>query len=114
MTMKEIPPELIFNWDQTGIHLVPAASWTTELIGSKRVDITGVGEKQQITAVLCGSLTGDYLPIQLIYKGKTNYCHLNFHFYSGWHVTHSPKHWSTKDTMVDCIEEVIVPCIASI
>ena len=28
--MKEIPPELILNWDQTGINLVPASGWTME------------------------------------------------------------------------------------
>ena len=26
--MEEIPPQLIFNWDQTGIKLVPSTSWT--------------------------------------------------------------------------------------
>ena len=26
--MEEIPPEMVFNWDQTGIHLVPTSSWT--------------------------------------------------------------------------------------
>ena len=113
VTMEEIPPELILNWDQTGINLVPAASWTMERAGSKRVEISGVGEKRQITAVLCGSLIGDYLPLQLIYKGKTSRCHPNFNFPSDWHVTHSPKHWSTEDTMVEYIEEIIVPYVDS-
>ena len=31
--MEEIPPELIFNWDQTGINIVPGSSWTIELKG---------------------------------------------------------------------------------
>ncbi len=48
--MEEIPPELILNWDQTGIHLVPAAAWTMDQIGSKRVEV-GVNDKKQITAV---------------------------------------------------------------
>ena len=65
--MEEIPPELILNWDQTGIHLVPASAWTMELAGSKRVEISGVDNKQQITAIFCGLLTGDFLPLQLIY-----------------------------------------------
>ena len=29
--MKEIPPELIFNWDRTGISIVPGSSWTMEI-----------------------------------------------------------------------------------
>ena len=68
--MEEIPPQLILNWDQTGIHLVPASSWTMDKRGSKQVEIKGVNDKRQITAVFCGSLTGDFLPIQVIYRIK--------------------------------------------
>ena len=92
VTMEEIPPELILHWDQTGIHLVPASAWT-ELACSKRVEISGVDNKHQITAIFCGSLTGDFLPLQLIYKDKTARCHPKFDFPVDWHVTHSPKHW---------------------
>ena len=28
--MEEIPPELVLNWDQTGINLVPASGWMME------------------------------------------------------------------------------------
>ncbi len=97
VTMEEIPPELILNWDQTGIHLVPASSWTMEQVGSKRVVISGVNDKRQITAIFCGSLTGDFLPI---YQGKTARCHPKFTFPPDWDFTHSPKHWSMEETMV--------------
>lgn len=30
VTMEEIPAELLLNWDQTGIKLVPCSSWTME------------------------------------------------------------------------------------
>ena len=51
VTMEEIPPQLIFNWDQTGLNLVPVASWMMELKGSKRVEIKGLDDKRQITGV---------------------------------------------------------------
>ena len=66
-TMEDVPPELVLNWDQTGIHLVPASTWTMDKEGSKRVEISGANDKRQITAVFCGTLTGDFLPLQLIY-----------------------------------------------
>lgn len=69
--MEEIPAELILNWDQTGIKMVPSSSWTMERKGVKRVEMTGVDDKRQITAVFCGSLIRDFLPVQLVYKGKT-------------------------------------------
>ena len=37
--------------------------------------MTGMSDKWQITAVFCGSPLGDFLPIQIIYKGKTTQCH---------------------------------------
>ncbi len=79
----DIPPELVINWDQTGIHYVPVSSWTMEKEGSKRVEIAGADDKRQITAVLGGSMAGDFLPVQLIYQGKTA---TSLNFPSSWHV----------------------------
>ena len=31
--MEEIPPELILNWDQTGIRIAPSNTWTMDLPG---------------------------------------------------------------------------------
>ena len=111
VTMEDIPAELILNWDQTGIKLVPCSSWTMEKQGEKRVEMAGVNDKRQITAVFCGTLLGDFLPVQLIYKGKTNRCHSRFSFPPEWHITHSPNHWSTEETMLQYVEHIIVPYI---
>ena len=78
--MEEIPCDLIFNWDQTGLNLVPVLSWTMERKGSKRVEIKGIEDKRQITGIFCGMLLGEFLPIQLIYGGKTDRCHPPYTF----------------------------------
>ena len=44
--MNEIPPELVINWDQTGIHYVPVASWTMDKEGSEMVVIVAVDDKR--------------------------------------------------------------------
>ena len=62
--MKDIPPEFIFNWDQTRISVVPGSSWTMEVKGSKRVEIVDISNKRQITAVFCGAMNGEFLPPQ--------------------------------------------------
>ena len=72
--MEDIPVDLIMNWDQTGIHYVPVSSYTMEREGSKRVEIAGIDNKRQITAVFVGTMSGIFLPIQLIYQGKTHKC----------------------------------------
>ena len=111
ITMEEIPPELVLNWDQTGVKYVPVNSWTMDKRGSKRVKLVGLQDKRQITAVLCGSVVGDFLPVQLIYKGKTNWCHPTFDFPSGWDITHLEKHWSTETTMLQYIDNIIGPYV---
>ena len=40
-TMEDVPPELVLNWDQTGIHLVPASTWTMDKEGSNTLKSLG-------------------------------------------------------------------------
>lgn len=109
--MENIPIELIFNWDQTGLNLVPTPSWTMEKRGSKRVEIKGLNDKRQITGVFCGTICGDFLPFQLIYGGKTHRCHPSFSFPSDWVISHSSNHWSNESTMLEYIHGIIIPYV---
>lgn len=109
--MEDIPPQLVFNWDQTGISIVPGLSWTMEAKGSKRVEIVGMGDKRQITAVYCGAMSGEFLPAQRIYQGKTTACLPRHKFPSDWHVTYTPNHWSNEDTMMEYIKSIILPYV---
>ncbi len=47
--MEEIPPEMILNWDQTGVKIVPTSCWTMNIAGAKRVEVTGLSDKHMIT-----------------------------------------------------------------
>ena len=114
VTMEEIRLELILNWDQTGIKLVPSSSWTMEKCGEKRVEMVGINDKRQITAIFCGTALGDFLPIQLIYKGTSTRCYPRFQFPRDWHITHSPNHWSTEETMLQYIECIILPYVEKV
>ena len=109
--MEDVPPELVFNWDQTGISIVPGSSWTMEVKGSKRVEIAGMNDKRQITAVFCGTLTGEFLPLQLIYQGKTSACLPRYKFPDDWHVTCTPNHWSNEEKMKEYMEKIIIPYV---
>ena len=109
---EEIPFDLIINWDQTGINYVPVGSWTMEKEGSKRVEIVGIDDKRQITAVFAGSLTGDFLPPQLIYKGTTQRCLPTVSFPPEWHITFSENHWSNERIMKAYIEKILMPYIS--
>ncbi len=105
--IEEIPCELVINWDQTGIHYVPVSNWTMAKEGSKRVEIAGIDDKRQITAVFAGTMAGEFLPPQLIYQGKTAKCLPLVEFPSDWHITYTENHWSNEKTMFDYVNKVL-------
>ena len=111
--IEEIPHEMIVNWDQTGIKYVPVDTWTMEKEGAKRVQVIGADDKRQITAVFAGTITGEFLPPQLIYQGTTTRCLPYIKFPAEWHVTFSANHWSNEATMVQYIKHILLPYLAN-
>ena len=110
--MEEIPSDLIINWDHTALKLVPSSSWTMEKKGSKRVEIVAIDDKRQITCVLACTLSGHYLPVQLIYQGMTSRCHpCEVCFPGNWHITQTPNHWANEDTTIDYVNKIIIPYV---
>lgn len=55
--MEDIPADLIMTWDHTGINIVLGSHWTMEEKGAKHIDCVGLDDKQQITAVICATLS---------------------------------------------------------
>ena len=51
---------------------------------AKKEVIANSDDKSQITAVLAATITGEHLPRQLIYKGKTTRCSPKVLFPEGW------------------------------
>ena len=98
--LEDIPPQLIINWDHAAIKYVPVSCWTQEKKGSKRVEIRGIDDKRQITAVLAGTLSGKFLPPQLIYSGTTSACLPKVEMPADWDVTFTHNHWAKESTMM--------------
>lgn len=111
VVMHDIHTHLIFNWDQTALHLVPTGQWTMHEAKAKIIPITNSDDKRQITAVLAVTMTGEYLPAQLLFQGKTVRCHPKIEAPPGWDIWHSINHWSNEETMLRYIEKVILPFV---
>ena len=107
--IDEIPAQLIVNWDQTGINYIPVSNWTMEQAGSKRVEIVGKDDKRQITALFGCTMSGDFLPPQLVYQGKTNRCLPWYTFPSSWDITFTENHWCNKQTTHRYIVNILLP-----
>ena len=110
--MEEVPPSLVVNWHHTAMKIIPSSQWTMEKGGTKRVEIAGVEDKRQITAVFACTMSSKFLPMQLIYKGTTCKClpkHVEFP--SDWDVTYTSNHWANESTSISYLENVIVPYV---
>ncbi len=109
--MEDIPEDLIINWDHTGLNYVPVSKWTMAEEGSKRVEIVGLDDKRQITAVFGCSMRGDFLPPQIIYSGKTPRCLPSVKFADNWHITYTANHWANEETSLAYIEKILTPYV---
>ena len=58
----------------------------------------GADDKWQITATLAETLSGEILPFQLIYKGKTKRSVPSSKFPAGFLLSANPRHWSHEET----------------
>ncbi len=79
--------------------------------GSSRVEIVGLGDKRQITAVLACTLSGKFLPPQLIYSGKTCRYLPTVSFPKAWHVTFTENHWANEGTTIDYVNKILLPYV---
>ena len=109
----KVPPDLVINWVQTGVNVVPASQWTQEEKGSSRVEIAGVGDKRQITVTVAGTLNGKLLPFQVLYEGKTERYHPPTAFPEGCDIWHTPNHWANAETSIRFVKNIILPYISA-
>ena len=109
--LQDIPDNLIINLDQTGIKLVPASDWTMAAEGSRRVEVIGLGDKRQVTATFAATLDGTFLPMQILYQGKTNRSHPKYTFPEGFDIFHTPNHWANEETCLWFFENIILPYV---
>ena len=110
--IEDVPLSLIINWDHTATKIVPSSQWTMEKKGMKRVEIAGVDDKQQITAIFACTLAGKFLPMQLIYQGTTTKCHpRGVQFPADWLISHTANHWANETTTIAYIHSIIIPYV---
>ena len=107
--MEEIPQSLIINWDHTGINYVPVSNWTMAPEGSKRVEVAGHNDKRQITAVFAATMSGEFLPPQIIFAGKTKRCLPSASFPKDWNITYTANHWPNENTSELYIKSILIP-----
>ena len=109
----DIPMELVLNLDQTPLSYVSPEKYAFDLKGSKTVPIKGVDDKRKITATFTVTASGSFLPIQLIYSGKTKRSLPKFDFPKCFNVTFTPNHCSNYEKCVSLFNKIIFPYLKS-
>ena len=109
----EIPAEMIINIDQTPLPFVLISKYTLAEKGASRVSVPGTSDYRQITGTFGVTMAGDFLPIQLIYQGKTKLCQPKFNFPKEFHITQTPNHWANEETSIEMLNQILIPYIES-
>ena len=104
-------PALIINIDQTPLKYVPVGNETLAPRGETSVTIEGSADKRSITGTFAISLHGEFLPMQLIYGGKTSQSLPRFEFPGSFLLSANPKHFSNTDESLKCLKEIIKPYV---
>ena len=111
----EIPDSLKINLDQTPLKYIPAMNHTLAKRNSKSAVIAGSTDKRSITGTfvitLVITLDGLFLPMQLIYGGKTQQSLPRFKFPDDFSLSCNPKNFSNTEESIKLIKEVLLPYI---
>ena len=113
----------LVNTDQTGVQYSAGGFAMWAPIGSKQVEVIGKDERRSFTLVVGISMSGDVLPFQAIYAGKTpaslptssvpKYTkateELKFHFEH----SRNDTYWSTISTMQSYVTNILAPYFES-
>ena len=103
----------VLNLDQNPLSYFSPGKYTFSSKGSKNIPIKGLDDKSQITATFVVSAGGSFLPIQLIYQGKSTRCFAKLTFPSNFLVTFTPNQWSNLEVCEDLFKVMIFPYLAA-
>lgn len=109
----KIPESLVLNLDQTPLKYVPVSNETMAKRGSTSVTIEGSSYKRMITGTFAITLCGKFLPMQLIYGGKTDRSLPRVAFPKEFSLSVNPKHYSNTEESLKFLDEIIVPYVTN-
>ena len=107
----QIPSQLVINWDQTPVDVAPSINWSMAEEGSRRVSVAALNDKRQVTSTLAVTMDGQFLPLQVLYQGKTDRCHPKYTFPDDFDIFHTANHWATGETVIRYISNIILPYV---
>ena len=78
----------------------------------KFVSISNRSDSRQTTGMFAVTLSNKFLPLQILYLGKTSCCHTKFHFSSEFNVTQ--KSWPNADKAMKLMKDILTSSIKKV
>ena len=91
------PKSMVLNLHQTPVKYVPCGKTTFAKQSTSSVPVSGVSDKQMITATFTIIFDGKFLAMQLIYGGETRKSIPTVKFLRGFSLSANPKHYSNEE-----------------
>ncbi|KAG9122254.1 hypothetical protein FRC07_001460 [Ceratobasidium sp. 392] len=117
-----IPDCCIVNADQTQVVYSSGDHKTWTATGERQISVLGTEEKRAFTLLVAAALSGDLLPFQAIYAGKSDRS-VPGKDCPGWSEAHrlgflleysnTTTYWSTFETMCNWVTKVLAPYFES-
>ena len=79
--------------------------------GIQRVEVATLNDKRQVTSTVAVTLNGKFLPLQILYAGKTDRCHPVYAFPEDFDIFHTANHWANGETVDRYIKKIIIPYV---
>ena len=81
-------------------------------MGKRVCHLCEKGKKKQVTETFTVTMSGRFLPMQLIYEGKSPRClPQGITFPENFNLTFTPNHWSNEDKVIEHLEKVVFPFV---
>ena len=99
------------NFNQAILKYAPASNSTLAKKGSKHIPVMGGVFKESITATFSITYSGKFLPMQLIYKGKTQRSFPRVNVPPSFSLSGNWKHFSNTQESLKLLDEIIIPYV---
>ena len=110
LPMGKILIERPANISQTPLLLILLSKYTMDKKNEKLVMIANSVNYHQVTWTFSFTLSGIFLPTQIIYQKMKNCFHAKLNSPEEFNITHSVNHWSNMKA-IKLIEKIILPYV---
>ena len=111
-TVGDIPPENIWNYDETNLVDNPGSVKAVFARGCKYAEMVKDSSKSSVSIMFCGSAAGEFMPPYVVYKAQNLYPTWCEGGPDGTRYNISPSGWFDMNTFADWFKLMFLPTVA--